>query len=1261
MNATASSFLGWLLRSSWQAAVLTLLVLIAQFCLRKRLDGRWRHLLWLLVLARLALPFSPPSPASLFNYLRFEPGPMQPQTVSSVGFAAMPAEPPVQIQPSVSLRAVHVATAPMDRLVSAPVLPVPAKRRWTMPKWPDVLALLWAVGVAALAVRVVVQNLLFRRRLRDGTNVDESRMLGLFADCKASMRVGTPVSLIETGLVDSPALYGLFRPRLLLPPKLAERFSESELRHIFLHEMAHVRRRDMAAQWIVTCFQIAHWFNPILWFGFRRMAADRELACDELALSVVGESEGPSYGQTIVKLLEACSEMPALPGLVGILEDKSQIFQRVSMIAGFKRHPRWSLAGTIAGVALGLATLTGAQTKKPLESSRPDLTGTVRMSDGQPAKATVFIFTAGPRVGTSPFCPSCYPDCTKSAKTDRQGRFKIESLDPQLIFRVLVIGKGCAPSSITHVDPAVKPIDVTLQPVRQGIGPDRQIRGRVADARGKPVADAVVNIRGVTRASGTQFGGNKDVDQLAVTDDDGKFVINAEDKFDAIGVDVEAHGFAKGVFQSLATGGEIHELKLTEGATVKGRLVKEGQPLAGVDICISDDDRRAEAYAGNFSVGTDKDGRFAFINVPPDRDYVVTATMDSLGPRGFTPGAQVRTGGDGSIADAGDVKVFRGFTVAGKIRLTDGQPIPLKTEVMLSRPEAWDASHCVADGQGNFRFVGVPRGTITLSARIKGYRLSDRNKSLDFTRFRLMGVIVGDKTDLIVEFEPGERHSSEGGTHADLRGFPLAGVEAEKPADGDFHVTGAVIDAGTRKPLDGFAITKGYDDPAPLGPTQWITTIQGTNGRFDILLSTNPFNRANVVTIQADGYMPQCSWIITAETNVTLELTRGVGRTGVVLKPDGHPAAGVRVYLTDEQSAVYVADPEMKVNEDQFGTQRTQITNTDSSGRFTFKPGLDDKAIVVLADAGFAQVGVQELSGHPEVKLRPWSKVEGQLLIGSRPGANETIRLEPAFNRLDGYHVHDSPSLTLCLEAHTDNEGRFSFDRVPPIDVEVYHDPWAGDVKPDGKPHLGSRSQTVSFSLKPGEIKTVTLGGKGRPVIGQLVLNAYEGKINWRNAPQHFNLILAPTADFDDHQALLDELNEKIEAATSEAQKNALWHERAMLEYETARKRHAFVKTEKGKEYYFQNKTYDLDIAPDGSFRIEDVPGGKYSMHIVLHQEDWLRQRPKPPIANFTKDFDIPDSPGGQSDEAFDLGRIEIQATKDWSISKAASNSEVKH
>ena len=74
-----------------------------------------------------------------------------------------------------------------------------------------------------------------------------------------------------------------------------------------------------------------------------------------------------------------------------------------------------------------------------LTADRPDLTGRVLTTEGAPvAGAHVTIDSARVRKGTSPLCPSCYLDCRKSAETDEKGAFRIASVDPELLFNVLV-------------------------------------------------------------------------------------------------------------------------------------------------------------------------------------------------------------------------------------------------------------------------------------------------------------------------------------------------------------------------------------------------------------------------------------------------------------------------------------------------------------------------------------------------------------------------------------------------------------------------------------------------------------------------------------------------------------------------------------------------------------------------------------------------------------------------------------------------------
>jgi beta-lactamase regulating signal transducer with metallopeptidase domain/DNA-binding beta-propeller fold protein YncE len=368
MNASLSPVLGWLLRASWQASILTALVLALQWAFQKKLTARWRHALWFLVLARLALPCPPSSPVSLFNFARMEkaaagpvanaPAPkLVPQTVE-----VAPRGADAETRPGPAILALSEIQPPPLPAANAPAARANWFRRENTPQFG---ALLWMAGMLFFAARIFRQNSIFLRRLGTPEEATDPQVLALFANCKAQMGVAAGIRLSETSLVKSPALHGFVRPRLLLPSGMMSQFSPGELRHIFMHELAHVKRRDMAVLWLVTLCKILHWFNPVLWFGFRQMAADRELACDEVVLSYEGERECGRYGETILKLLELCSRPAAVPGLVGILEDRNQMRRRISRIASFKPRPRRPALAALLALAAGLVTLTDAQTEKP--------------------------------------------------------------------------------------------------------------------------------------------------------------------------------------------------------------------------------------------------------------------------------------------------------------------------------------------------------------------------------------------------------------------------------------------------------------------------------------------------------------------------------------------------------------------------------------------------------------------------------------------------------------------------------------------------------------------------------------------------------------------------------------------------------------------------------------------------------------------------------------------------------------------------------
>jgi beta-lactamase regulating signal transducer with metallopeptidase domain len=320
---------------SGQAAVLIVLILAAQWICGRRLQPRWRCALWLLVLLRLALPWSIASPASLFNVLKL-PAVVQPA----------PAE---QIRGPVTDGPISQATQPTHIAVRA----TPAKRYWLA--WAWAVGAIFVAGCAAFGHYRIHRRVIRQRPLTDGATLD------LLEDCKALMHVGTPVTLIELNGIESPTLFGFMRPRLLLPAGLASSFSREELRHVFLHELAHIKRHDILGGWLMLALQTLHWFNPLVWLAFYRLRVDRELACDALALTYARPGENESYGLTIIKLLERFGRTVWAPSLAGILENKKQMKERITMIAKFHKTERGLALAICLLAGLGLVTLTDAQ------------------------------------------------------------------------------------------------------------------------------------------------------------------------------------------------------------------------------------------------------------------------------------------------------------------------------------------------------------------------------------------------------------------------------------------------------------------------------------------------------------------------------------------------------------------------------------------------------------------------------------------------------------------------------------------------------------------------------------------------------------------------------------------------------------------------------------------------------------------------------------------------------------------------------------
>lgn len=384
---------------------------------------------------------------------------------------------------------------------------------------------------------------------------------------------------------------------------------------------------------------------------------------------------------------------------------------------------------------------------------RPTAKGVITdAATNQPiANATVLVYSAGVRTGYNLFCPTCYTDCGKRATTNEVGEFTIANLSADLVFDLLVVRDGYSSTWIKKVDPLAnaKP-EAKLAKRTSPENPKQIVRGKVVDARGDAIRDALIAQRGIIFDQGRGFGDRDWIDLVAVTNKDGEFEMAYSKPAKAMILQVAPRGMAANLV-TLTTGAERHTVTATDGATVRGRVVNNGKPLANIELGLSTHSRTSGTIFDDMRIGTNENGEFAITNVPAGRIYDLFPRMTALGEKGLSAGVTyVETKDDGQEVNIGDIQTQPGFTLKGRIVLSDGAAIPDKMRVNLFIDRMPDSQTSILNADGTFEFRGLARGVYSIGPAVKGYIPLDPEKPIEV-------LIDRDRAGVNITLKPGSR------------------------------------------------------------------------------------------------------------------------------------------------------------------------------------------------------------------------------------------------------------------------------------------------------------------------------------------------------------------------------------------------------------------------------------------------------------------------------------------------------------------------
>lgn len=1144
------------------------------------------------VSAVLTAPIAAASPVTE-NFVAETPDPTLDVSSSSITSAAVPSQ-------------YGAAASPIASTPASNTDPITADKLWGNAA--PVLLGVYIIGVTIMVLRLGFAIWKSNRLVASSKQLTDRHLTSALLALANQWAMKVAPALMVTERIIVPQIVGLWRPVILLPTAAVTGMTTTELNLILTHEMAHLRRHDMWIHLLQRLAEIVLFFNPALWLLNRRISTLREFCCDDLTLesqTLPEENTKLKYATALLKTVEVCSatRIPAtdIATLAADGHSPSELRRRIARLLGEPLREPLGISRTgLLAIGGAAALLLGPTLWTATQAAAPE--------------------TPQPLIDTTT------NDTSDDTNDDSAQTFSLKVVGPD--------GKGVANAQVQlRTNPAV-----TKQQI----------------LRGRYVKDG-------------QYGNN------ATANENGELSFTKPKRPNRFNIKIQHPGFAPywASWSPKQNGEAIPDrftAELDAGWSVGGVVVDEnGKPVEGVKIGLGVKHKMRPGDTSSMGVGTniktDAKGRWRFNCVPASKgDVHVEVSHPNFQPH-FQRLAQDTFGIEAAAEPSEIIQLKQGLTVTGTITDEAGQPIAgalVRTKFMNDLRKAKTNK----DGVYALKGCDEKMARIVVSAKGKATDLQTVKVDSDLEPVNFVMKPGGHVKIRVVdeagkpipkarifyqrwrggqaywEFDHKRDYADENGVW-EWNEAPLDEFSADICRPGGMQlsyqkliareqeyvftppktlvVSGNVIDAKTKKPIRKFRVVPGTRDDSGFRPgLRWSSedAFNSADGRYKV--TRQRVTPAHLVRIEAEGY--KVAWsrdIKSSEGSVTVDfaLEPATKITVQLRTASGKPAVGAKVVVGIASNQISIVNGD--IGESQTYAQRLRA---DANGRFSF-PFRDERFdLVVTHESGFLHLKSPEERIPDIITLTPWASVEGIFRIGQKAISNVT--LEAQGGGLVSYG-DDGPRIFTRSLAKTANDGHYIFPRMFPGTTHIGRQ--IEFMVNNGATEVTS-SVRQAATLVSGQTTTTNLGGTGRPVIGKLTPpTSFKEKVLWNFAwidaevdqpmpePE-----AAPQNVQDDPVA-----NQQWWEAWKETEDGKIWMKK-YLEYERIRSESPHLRA---------------TVARDGSFKIDDVPTGKYVLRTAFNDRPG---RPSPgSIRNYK--FEVPAVNAGQPAKAVSLGTLQLE------------------
>ena len=187
----------------------------------------------------------------------------------------------------------------------------------------------WLLGVAFFSLRSAGGFLLLERERRKQSIVVGTRVLEICRRLQDQLGLDRAIAYCECKWLQAPAVIGWFRPVVFLPATALTGLSEEQLELVIAHELAHIQRFDPFVNVFQVCVETLLFYHPAVWWLNKRIRAEREHCCDDVAVALCGNAV--EYARALT-LMEEWRSAPVF----AMAANRGPLTDRIVRVLGLK-------------------------------------------------------------------------------------------------------------------------------------------------------------------------------------------------------------------------------------------------------------------------------------------------------------------------------------------------------------------------------------------------------------------------------------------------------------------------------------------------------------------------------------------------------------------------------------------------------------------------------------------------------------------------------------------------------------------------------------------------------------------------------------------------------------------------------------------------------------------------------------------------------------------------------------------------------------